>query len=134
MEIGNDVWFVGHCIVSPIKAEDKSMAMVGSVITKDMSYNEIYAGSPAVSISNKIGNQFNFISNEIKLEIMNQYLIDFDINCDNIIIVNNDNDINLKDNITYFNVSNRKYTKKQTENEIAFMKFLLPEKAKFTPL
>ena len=29
MIIGDDVWFVGHCIVSPIKAENKSMAMVG---------------------------------------------------------------------------------------------------------
>lgn len=134
MEIGNDVWFVGHCIVSPIKAEDKSMAMVGSVITKDMSYNEIYAGSPAISISNKIGNQFDNISDKKKIEILNQYLIEFDKNCENIKIVTNDNNINLNDNITYFNVSNRKYTKKQSENEIAFMKFLLPEKAKFTPL
>src|SRR5688572_28652482 len=32
LTIGNDVWFVGHCIVSPIIAKDKSMALVGSVI------------------------------------------------------------------------------------------------------
>jgi len=49
MQIGNDVWFVGHCIVSPIVAQDKSMAMVGSVVTKDMNYNEIYAGSPVIA-------------------------------------------------------------------------------------
>ena len=36
LNIGNDVWFVGHCIVSPINVADKSMALVGSVVTKDM--------------------------------------------------------------------------------------------------
>jgi len=49
--VGNDVWFVGHCVVSPVVVEDKSMSM--SVITKDMKYNEIYAGAPAKPISEK---------------------------------------------------------------------------------
>lgn len=53
LTVGHDVWFVGHCVVSPITAEDKSMAMVGSVVTKDMKFNQIYAGTPAVSISQK---------------------------------------------------------------------------------
>ena len=47
MNIGKDVWFVGHCIVSPINAADKSMAMVGSVVTKDVPPFAIVAGSPA---------------------------------------------------------------------------------------
>ena len=74
MQIGNDVWFVGHCIVSPIVAQDKSMAMVGSVVTKDMNYNEIYAGSPAKSISDKIGVQFNEVTIQEKLIKMNSYI------------------------------------------------------------
>jgi hypothetical protein len=36
-------------------------------------------------------------------------------------------------NITWFVVADRKYTKRQSEEEIAFMKYLLPDKAKFTP-
>ena len=64
LNIGNDVWFVGHSIVSPITAEDKSMALVGSVVIKDMKYNTIYSGSPAKAISDKIGFQFDEVTIE----------------------------------------------------------------------
>ena len=134
MNIGNDVWFVGHCIVSPINAEDKSMAMAGSVITKDMKYNEIYAGSPAKSISEKIGFQFIEKSIDEKMAIMNDYLNCWDGNHDVIKIVENDNQIDFENKeISFFNLSKRTYTKRGTNDEISFMKYLLPAKAKFTP-
>ncbi len=126
MLIGNDVWFVGHCIVSPIVAADKSMAMVGSVITKDMEENKIYGGSPAVDLSNKIGNQFITRSIDEKLQMMIELLENFeDIKKDNIIIVKDIQDIKNTE-ISYFNVSDRKYTKIGTPVEIKFMKYLLP--------
>jgi acetyltransferase-like isoleucine patch superfamily enzyme len=137
MEIGNDVWFVGHCIVSPIVAQDKSMALVGSVIVKDMMYNEIYSGVPARSISYRIGNQFDDVSTNQKYKVMNAHLVDFkkiyvhDVN--SIEIVKESIDIRNKKDVTYFVASERKYTKRSTEEEIAFMKYLLPEKAKFIP-
>lgn len=135
MQIGNDVWFVGHSIVSPIVAEDKSMAMVGSVITKDMKYNEIYAGSPAKSISDKIGFQFREVSIEDKLTTMLAYLDEWNGNRESIKIVTNDFEIDFKNtNLSYFNVSNRTYTKRGSNDEISFMKFLLPARAKFIPL
>jgi len=134
LEIGNDVWFVGHCIVSPIKAKDKSMAMVGSVITKDMEENHIYAGSPAKSISDKIGFQFIELSLDTKLEKLHNYLIQAKVNPDTIRIVKSDIEIDFEDkNVSFFNISNRLYTKRQSDEEIKFMKFLLPEKAKFVP-
>lgn len=55
MVIEDDVWFVGHCLVSPIKADRGSMALLGSVVTKDMYSNCVYAGVPAKSI-----NQYQF--------------------------------------------------------------------------
>ena len=58
LDIEDDVWFVGHCIVSPIKAKSRSMLMVGSLLTKDMEENAIYAGSPAANVTEKFGNQF----------------------------------------------------------------------------
>lgn len=131
--IGKDVWLVGHCIVSPIVAKDKSMALVGSVVTKDMEFNTIYAGSPAKAISDKIGPQFKEISIEEKFSKMKDYLTTSGVSKENIKIVTNDEEINLHNNISYFNVGNRTYTKKKTEDEIFFMKFLLPDKAKFTP-
>ena len=133
LTIGNDVWFVGHCIVSPITAEDKSMALVGAVIIKDMAYNTIYAGSPAKPISNKIGYQFKERSTEEKLSLMGKYLKESKVDRDNIRIVKNVTDFK-DDGRSYFAVETRQYLKKQTPDEIAFMKFLLPEKAKFTPV
>lgn len=135
MIIGNDVWFVGHCIVSPIVAADKSMAMVGSVVTKDMKYNEIYAGSPAQSISEKIGFQFLEVSTETKFQKMKDYLNECLPNRSSIKIVTSQDEIVFEDDsITFFNVSNRTYTKRGSDDEINFMKFLLPARAKFTPI
>lgn len=133
MVVEDDVWFVGHCIVSPIHAKSKSMAMVGSVVTKDMDYNTIYAGSPAKNISNKIGGQFDNISVEEKFERMKELLKLFSPSNFNIRIVKDIREISKDDEITYFNVSDRKYTKKRNAEEVQFMKFLLPERAKFTP-
>lgn len=134
--IGNDVWFVGHTIVSPIHAKDKSMALVGSVVTKDMEFNTIYAGSPAKPISTDKIKASQFIENNIleKYIKLNSYLEECDIDNSNIKIVKTKKEANLNDDITYFILESRQYTKKRTENEIAFMKFLLPEKAKFTPV
>ncbi|MEM0541962.1 hypothetical protein WFZ85_05010 [Flavobacterium sp. j3] len=135
MIIGNDVWFVGHCIVSPIIAEDKSMAMVGSVVTKNMNFNEIYAGSPAKSISDKVGFQFEKVSIEDKLARMKSYLNQWDRGCKNIIVVADNAEIDFSNrDFSYFNVADRTYTKRGSENEISFMKFLLPSRAKFTPI
>ncbi len=132
MNIGNDVWFVGHCIVSPIMAEDKSMAMVGSLITQDMKYNQIYAGTPAKSVSNKLGNQFEEISIENKFLRMKTYLNEFG-STSKIKIVKTKEEINFEDEFTYFDITNRKYKKTLSDIEIDFMKFLLPDKAKFVP-
>lgn len=133
--VGNDVWFVGHCIVSPIIAEDKSMAMVGSVVTKDMKFNEIYAGSPAKSLSDKIGFQFNEVSIQDKLTKMNLYLKEWDSNSKSIKIVTDNSEIDFSsEDITYFNVSDRTYSKRGSSDEISFMKFLLPARGKFIPI
>lgn len=55
MVVEDGVWFVGHCLVSPIRAKARSMAMLGSVVTKDMDHNRIYAGTPAKDITDKVG-------------------------------------------------------------------------------
>jgi len=129
--IGKDVWFVGHCIISPIVAEDKSMALAGSVVTKNMKENHIYAGSPAKDITDKVGCQFNPTSIEEKYKKMISYLKE--TNLKNIKIVTNTSDFVFDNEISYFDVDTRTYTKKRTGDEFNFMSFLLPDKAKFTP-
>ena len=132
LNIGNDVWVVGHCIVSPVNIADKAMALVGSVITKDLEYNKIYGGSPAKDITDKLGPQFDNVDIETKYQKMCSYFEEFGSPKD-IKIVRSVEDFNLKDEITYFDVDTRKYTKKYNQSEIEFMRFLLPTKAKFIP-
>tara|TARA_R110000744_G_scaffold359869_1_gene467209 strand:- start:670 stop:1407 length:738 start_codon:yes stop_codon:yes gene_type:complete len=128
LTIGNDVWFVGHCIVSPIVAEDRSMALVGSVITKDMKQNRIYGGTPAKDItSNSIKPQFSPISIEEKRKIISQFNTPLNIQ------FIEDNSKIKDDNISYFNIINRTYTKRGTNNEYNFMLELQSKLIKFTP-
>lgn len=133
LQIGSDVWFVGHCIVSPICAENKSMALAGSVVTGDMAYNTIYAGAPAKAISDKVGPQFIDRSIDEKFIKLSESLKKFNPISKSIRIVKNFSDITDSKNFSWFVIEDRKYTKKQTEEEIAFMKYLLPAIAKFTP-
>jgi acetyltransferase-like isoleucine patch superfamily enzyme len=135
LSIGNDVWFVGHCIVSPITAADKSMALVGSVVTRDMEFNHIYAGSPAKDVTEKVGNQFDEVPTQHKFDLMLKYLKEFEEKIGtkqhDIVIVETQNDF--IHNKTCFSVSDRSYSKNSTKFEQEFIKFLLPDKAKFIP-
>lgn len=130
--IGNDVWFVGHNIVSPITAADKSMSLAGSVVTQDMEFNQIYAGSPAKSISDKVGFQFREVDPEEKYNKLKAYWEEFGAPA-TIKIARETGEVNFNDDLTYFDISSRQYKKTGSEAEVGFMKFLLPEKAKFTP-
>ena len=134
LKIGNDVYFSGKCIVSPVHIQDKAMALAGSVITKDMEFNTIYAGVPAKSVTDKMGHQFNTVSVDDKYKRMIEYVSQSGVNTSKIKIVRERSEAILDDAISYFIVSTREYTKKLSDEEIFFMKFLLPEKAKFTPL
>lgn len=136
LTLGDDVWIVGHCIVTAINAEPRSMLLVGSVALEDMKYNHIYAGHPAVNVTDKLGYQFEDISNSAKPAIMIEYLdlykrkygkiLDF------IRVVDTFYD-NLREDITYFNMNTREYTPRYTDEEYHLMKFLLYDKAKFIP-
>lgn len=128
LNIGNDVWFVGHCVVSPITAHDRSMALVGSIITKDMEENHIYGGSPATDLTSKIKPQYTDISIQQKRDILSTFNIPVDIK----IIEEWDSSLDY-DNITYFNIVDRTYNKRQTNNEVSFMKQLQSKLIKFTP-
>ena len=134
LQLGNDVWLVGHCILSPITAADKSMALAGSVVTKDMAFNTIYAGSPAQPISEKLGYQFEEKTLEEKYAQLAEFLTQSGISSGKIKIVKSLEEVDFEDqSLSFFCLENRKYTKRQSDSEIAFIKFLLPEKAKFTP-
>jgi acetyltransferase-like isoleucine patch superfamily enzyme len=125
--IGNDVWLVGHCIVSPVTINDGAMALVGSVITKDMETNHIYGGAPAKDLTDKLSPQFRHISLEEKKEMLNQFELPNGIKW-----IEDDSEI-VDESISYFNISNRTYTKKGTDLEVTFMKKLQSKLIKFVP-
>ena len=132
LNIGNDVWFVGHCVVSPITAHDKSMALLGSVITDDMLPNTLYGGVPARDMTDKMGRPFEPVTIENKLHKMKQYVQQSGINPDAVRIVRSINDFE-DDGRSYFAVDTRQYLKLSTTDEVNFMKYLLPQRAKFVP-
>jgi len=134
MHIKKDVWFVGHCLVSPVKIGERSMAMLGSVVTKEMIANHIYAGSPAKDITEKVGTQFKERTIEEKANILNKLIEKFvDENPEHrnkLKVVLSKGEIT--ENITCFDVSRRVYTKTLSLAEVSFLKSHVPL-VKFVP-
>ncbi len=129
--IGHDVWLVGHCIVSPVTIDDKVMVLAGSVVTKNLESNQVYAGTPAKALSSK--EQFHPVSAEEKYRQLKVHLRNSMLDDSKIKVVLTAADFNWENDCSYFEVSTRTYTKKHLPDEIAFMKYLLPEKGKFIP-
>jgi acetyltransferase-like isoleucine patch superfamily enzyme len=134
MKIESDAWFVGHCIVSPVAVGKKSMAFAGSVITKDMLPNRVYAGVPAVDITDKVGPQFEERSIEEKSDSL-QKLIDVFVS-ENVLFKNQlmivKSSLEIKAGVTCFNIADRTYTKLYNLAEINFLKCHVPL-IKFVP-
>lgn len=77
MILEDDVWIVGHGIVSPITAHKKSMLLVGGVIAKDMDENHVYGGTPAKDLTEHLGAQFVEKSIEEKHVLFMRHYYDF---------------------------------------------------------
>lgn len=138
--IEDDVWFVGHCIVSPIHAQRGSMAMVGSVVTKDMLPNHTYAGVPAKDMTDKLGAQFNEVPLEEKYQKMlvaheEFYALHPEFTERSILVVRSLTEVRNVNLTEYsiFDVSTRQYNRRRTEEEFLFMKYLLSQLYKFFP-
>ena len=131
--IGNDVWIAGNCSIAPTTIADKAMVLANSAITKPLEFNQIYAGNPAKNISEKIGSQFDKVATEEKIKVLTEHLRNSGIDSNKIKIVAKATDFG-NENASYFAVEDRVYTKKHLPEEIAFIRYLLPEKGKFVPV
>jgi len=137
--VEDDVWFVGHCIVSPIHAQRQSMALVGSVVTKDMAENHVYAGVPARDVTDKVGPQFTPVPYEQKLARFSQLHQEFlrtsrlkeaDFRAT---VVDNLTGRESTEHETFFNLGDRTYHPSRSEHEYRFFQFILYDRAKFVP-
>lgn len=124
--INDDVWFVGHCIVSPIYAHPKAMAMAGSVITKEMEKNHTYGGVPAKDITDIVGPQFLPKSEE-------QIAKDFETLVAQFLDRENLPDKRGIQLLAEFDPVQRHYHKRHDKLQESFLQFCFP-RAKFIPL
>lgn len=135
MYIGRDAWLVGHCLVSPVRIHDKAMALLGSVISRDMMPNRTYAGVPAVDVTAKVGAPYETLTTEEKLirlrKVISKFEDEYPQHKGFLRAWSMVTDLDLIDpSITYFDVSKRTYTKTNSAAEVAFFKSTL---VKFAP-
>lgn len=134
MHVGRDAWLVGHCILSPVRVGERSMAMVGSVITKDMLPNCVYAGVPAKDVTEKLGPQFESRTIDQKAakleELIATFLTAHPEHRGQFHVARDPADRPL--GVTTFDVSRRTYTKHLTPAETDFLKAHVPL-VKFAP-
>ena len=136
MSIGRDAWLVGHCLVSPVSIGERSMAMLGSVITSDMEPNHIYGGVPAKDLTAKLGPQFADRSVDEKVDAARKMVREFEArhpkHAERIVPV--DSLPSSQDAaVTYLDLGNRTYTQRYSAAEVAFLKANVPL-IKLTPV
>jgi hypothetical protein len=111
------------------------MAMLGSVVTRDMFENRIYGGAPAKDLTDKLGPQFEARTINQKLNKLNEILRKFEAKhpeyVGQLLAVAISPD-SRRDDFTYFNVAERTYTQRLSEAEVAFLKANTPL-VKFIP-
>jgi acetyltransferase-like isoleucine patch superfamily enzyme len=140
LTIGDDVWLVGHCLVSPVTIGDKSLAMLGSLITKDMEPNHCYAGSPAKDLTAKLGPQYEETTVAQRREYVERELDAFCAEAerrdrDQFVVVDSMAELEkVPAGKTVFDVESRRYRKIGSELESRCMRWLLLHRAKFVPV
>jgi acetyltransferase-like isoleucine patch superfamily enzyme len=136
MSVGDDAYFGGMCFVSPVNIGEKAYVLGNSVVTKDLLPNRVYAGNPAKDITDKLGPPFPAVPVADRMKDMQERIGRFFESTDKwsretIEIIDNW-DFTLRPDVTYFNVSDRTYSKRGADIETDIMLFLLPT-AKFCP-
>ena len=137
--IHEDVWFVGHCLVSPITAGARSMALLGALVVGDMETDHTYGGAPAKDVTERFGAQFKLTSTEERRANLQSRIEAFAGGTGDrrvlsrVRIATDPGDLSeASDGVTVFNVADRTYSKNGTDLEQQLIRFLLPE-AKFVP-
>jgi len=137
LDIGHDVWFVGMCLVSPVRVHDKSVALLGSVVTREMQSNHVYGGNPAIDLTSRLGEPWREVSHADKYAnlttLIDQFFADnrsvFDR--DEVhVVTEHSGPLN---GVTNYDVSSRSYTKTNSPTEVALNKWLFRYRAKFRP-
>jgi acetyltransferase-like isoleucine patch superfamily enzyme len=137
--IGDDAWIGAGARVAPVSIGERSLVMMGAVVTRDLPADRTVAGVPAEDVTDKIGPQFAFTSTEERLKVLRSRLEEFaGIRGRKIldrlaIVTSRAEQRRFPDDVTVFDVAARTYTKRSTDLEHDLIRFLLPL-AKFVPV
>ena len=108
--------------------------MVGSVVTKDMLPNRVYAGIPAADITDKVGPQFEDRSVRDKAITLRDLIAEFVSDraefAGELVVVESPEE--RPADVTWFDVSSRTYNKMYAPAEIGFLRSMTPL-VKFVP-
>ena len=137
--IGEDVWLGVGVTLAPITAGDRSLALAGASVVRDMLPNRVYGGVPAEDLTEKLGPPYLNIPDSEKLNRLEAKLGEFkrlfggsetNLDFDRIRVMGGmDDEV---EGVSTFDVSDRTYSNIETPEETAFMHFLLPH-VKFYP-
>ncbi len=160
--IKDDVWLMGfgHLISPGVTIAEKSVIMAGSVVTKDTKPMRTYSGIPAVDISEKLP-AWKSMTLKDKIELIKQFIKDFQDNflsfAKNIhfleetdkdkkimelnqlyepqVLVVDQIELSLYQNtkLSIFDLSTKRYLKRRTPIEIAWIRSNNGYKARFIP-
>ena len=130
--IEDDAWLGGNCLVAPVRIGGRCLVLMGSVVTQDLPGDRSFGGSPAADITDKIGPQFEKRSLKERVTDLENRLSAFGHRESfQVVTAAAPAQVDRRD-VTYFNLTDRTYTKRGTELEARCIRFLLPE-AKFLP-
>jgi len=134
LTIGDDVWLVGHVLVSPVTIGDRALVMLGSMVTRDLAADRTFAGSPAQDVTERFGAQFAPTDPAQRKLELERRIAAF---CERSGAPASTFRVELgalprAQGVTVFAVEPRTYTKLGTAWERKLMHHLLPD-AKFTP-
>lgn len=147
--IEDEVWLAGNNVtVNPgLTLHRRSIALAHSLISHDMEANVVYAGSPA-RFTTLTG--YKSVTIDQKYEMMLKWAVEFAENNSNVHVKDTGSFIRIAgwgdellicrhmpefpfDNVTYFDLSTKTYTKLLTDLEMAFYKSIYSYKARFIP-
>ncbi len=140
--LADEAWLAGPVMVQGVSIASRAVVLGGSNVTQDITKtNSIWSGNPAHEVTGEMGGlPWNKVTNEQKAKYFGRLLKAYEKE------VNDDRKHQFEciDHVpshperytqTFFEMDRRVYTKRGTENERHFMRWLLKHnKAKFTPI
>jgi acetyltransferase-like isoleucine patch superfamily enzyme len=156
--IEDDVWMIGghHIVPSGIVIGKRATILPGAMLTENAEPGHCYAGIPAKDITSKY-DPYREISLNEKFEMMRRFVEEFILknpgfrdhisligtvtpedlgpSDQEVILICRNNTVDpIPRNISLYDISTKEYSKRRSEIEVTFNKFIIGHKARFLPM